>query len=94
MVIIVTIMAIIGLILISVCMVNSARIEELNFRIDDLMKRVDNVAEAGKILNMKIGELDSHSRMGKRLDATRRPIESAKGVEAERVEEAKKRARL
>lgn len=51
MIITIAIMAIIGLILISVCMVNSARIEELNCRIDDLARRVESVAQAGMMLN-------------------------------------------
>lgn len=44
-------MAIICLILISVCMVNSAKIEELKCRIDDLSRRVENIAQAGMMLN-------------------------------------------
>ena len=99
-----TIIAIVVIALIGLCVAFTLRIIDLECRISDLEsknltmshleRRIEQVAEVGKILNRQLMELDSRGRMRDRIEAVKAEHSGHSHVTQEQVDEAKTRAKL
>lgn len=92
--VVVIILAVLIMVLLGANVAFAAKINELDFRIGDLEHRIEQVAEAGKVLHREICEIDSRGRMRDRIEATKAELSGHSHVTQEQVDDAIKRAKL
>ena len=82
------------IVILAMCATFVIRIMDLDTEVTELERRVEDLTEAGKVLNREILELDSRGRMRDMIEATKSTLSGSSYVTQEQVGDAKKRAKL